>query len=1313
MAILIMLGVILFTLLTSVSASDLNESAVSEIEDSLNDEIAVSDDDFQDVLNEKTVDNDDSDILNVNHTPKTFNDIKSSVENANDGDTIVLDGYYSFPESIEVEKTLHFIGINNATVDGGSNVQLFEIGYVNNVTFKNIKFQNGHDSNDGGAIYKATRGYTVENCIFINNYAYYGGALYNPDFAINCTFINNDASMGGSGMTGGTAINCRFIYNKKAPLRYANAVNCSFINNTNQGFSGGAICNGDAENCIFINNSAHSGGAIAFGNAVNCSFFNNDAGDGGAMYGGSAVNCSFINNYASTGGAVYSSSKIENCRFINNSATEEGGAVGTSTIFNSTFINNTAQHGGAVENSNVTYSSFTNNSANERGGAIYIGYKYTKMSYSIIDCIFNNNSAEDAGAIYCYDGLGLNVFNCTFNNSTSAKGDCIYVYKNIKYDIADSIFDVAPTSLDYYYNSFLYAGDVFIVFGNEGTLVVNLSDVRGPLCDKTITISINTHEYNITTDQVGIAVFNITKYITDIGKYNTQVAFAGYEHNIPISLNVTVTLSVLHHTELNAADLTFFNGEEGILVANLSDDRGVLVGKTVIFTVNKVNHNVPTDSNGMAILNISQYLTKPGNYVIPIAFAGDEENTNASINATVIIERHVASLIVNNLSIYNGENAILIANLTNANGPLEGKLITLFVNGGNCTNRTDSNGLAYFNVKDYFNDMGQFDVTLNFEGDDYDEAASANAKVIINKYLPTISVNNLSIIRGDDGILTVSLSNVLGPLSNKVVYFKINNRKYNKTTYSNGVVTFNIKNYITNLGAHDVEVGFDGDTLNMPISTNARVNMNSYIGNLSVTQSGKYYHDTTLTFKLTNVRTGESIPYAPITLKFSNDESVDLITDTNGVATHLITFDPATYSLTARVTTPNVDVNQVVLNDIEIEKVVGNINITQVGTSRILKVVLYNPSNGDLYRNIEVNLQFSNDEKADVSTDDEGIAKFNIPFEKGIYSVLASVSPIYGEFANAEMYGINITTEYEPDVNNTFYSKISFGNPIVFDYSKSGSTTFSILGGKVGEISVIGHKEAKITLTGNVITVSNLAVGSYKLLLKTIPDENYYANESTVDITVNKVSAVVSASKITVALKKSGIWKVTIVDSKTGKPISNLKLTIKVYTGKKYKTVTVTTNSKGVATYQTKKLSKGTHKIVVSSSHPGYRLNTFTSSIKVIKQKKLTFKVSKQKNPDSSSVVFRVFHKGKAVNGVKLNLLVYTGKKIVKTIKLKTTTVKKKKGIVGYTTNELSVGTHKVKLVPASIKYSGSKKSKLKLTKSQVSKPAVSSKISG
>ena len=292
-------------------------------------------------------------------------------------------------------------------------------------------------------------------------------------------------------------------------------------------------------------------------------------------------------------------------------------------------------------------------------------------------------------------------------------------------------------------------------------------------------------------------------------------------------------------------------------------------------------------------------------------------------------------------------------------------------------------------------------------------------------------------------------------------------------------------------------------------------------------------------------------------------------------------------------------------------------------------------------------------------------------------------------------------------------SNVNFHAGMIFEYGASGTIYVTVDGGEIvkDKIKVNGHPEAKIEFKNNVITVSNLPVGTFKLTVTTVPDDDHFSVNRDLKVTVKKATAVIKASKITVALKKGSLWSIKLINSKTGQPISNMKLTLKVFTGKKYKKVTVTTNSKGEATYQTKKLSKGNHKVVVSASDSRYNFNTLTSSIKVVKQTPLSFKVKPNIGKDGSSLSITVTHKNKGKNGVKINLLVYEGKKLVKTVTLKTKTKGKYKGVCGWGTNMLSVGTHKIVIKPAEIIYGGSKTVNMKIMASAKKYPNWETKI--
>ena len=116
---------------------------------------------------------------------------------------------------------------------------------------------------------------------------------------------------------------------------------------------------------------------------------------------------------------------------------------------------------------------------------------------------------------------------------------------------------------------------------------------------------------------------------------------------------------------------------------------------------------------------------------------------------------------------------------------------------------------------------------------------------------------------------------------------------------------------------------------------------------------------------------------------------------------------------------------------------------------------------------------------------------------------------------------------------------------------------------------------------------SKLAIGTHKVEI-TSSSADYNVKKTTSSIKVAKAKTTVSAPKVTAKVKKSKYFKVTVKNKATKKVVKNIKVKVKVYTGKKFKTYTVKTNSKGLAKLNTKSLKVGKHKVVVSSGNSKY-----------------------------------------------------------------------------------------------------------------------------
>ena len=169
---------------------------------------------------------------------KNFTTIQKLIDNANNGDTITIEGSYAgFGIPIRINKSnLTLIGHNYATLDAK---ELSNILYItaNNVTIKNILFKNGYGM-IGSAVYIYDNG-TVTNCNFTNNKATeYGGAIYfnNNGTVTKCNFTNNSAILAGAiYINNGTVTNCNFINcsGEFAKVIYAESgtiiSNCNFV----------------------------------------------------------------------------------------------------------------------------------------------------------------------------------------------------------------------------------------------------------------------------------------------------------------------------------------------------------------------------------------------------------------------------------------------------------------------------------------------------------------------------------------------------------------------------------------------------------------------------------------------------------------------------------------------------------------------------------------------------------------------------------------------------------------------------------------------------------------------------------------------------------------------------------------------------------------------------------------------------------------------------------------------------------------------------------------------------------------------------
>ncbi len=279
----------------------------------------------------------------------------------------------------------------------------------------------------------------VENTIFRNNTAVFGGSIYALWSTVtveNTTFTNNSARGNGGA-----------VYAMRSTVTVENT---TFTSNS---ADGGAAVSADSstvtvEYTTFTSNSAVDGGAVYADSSTvavdNTTFTSNSAVLGGgavcAGYGSTVTveYTTFTSNSAWNGGAVHaehsSTVTVEYTSFTSNSAwnggavsAEDDNTVAIVTIENTTFADNTASNdaGGAIQvigclNITMDMVTFKHNNAKDKGGALFA---QNNKLIIMIDTSFSINSGLAGGAIYAEDISDMTVMDSEFINNTVDTGE--------------------------------------------------------------------------------------------------------------------------------------------------------------------------------------------------------------------------------------------------------------------------------------------------------------------------------------------------------------------------------------------------------------------------------------------------------------------------------------------------------------------------------------------------------------------------------------------------------------------------------------------------------------------------------------------------------------------------------------------------------------------------------------------------------------------------------------------------------------------------------------------------------------------------
>ena len=225
-------------------------------------------------------------------------------------------------------------------------------------------------------------------------------------------------------------------------------------------------------------------------------------------------------------------------------------------------------------------------------------------------------------------------------------------------------------------------------------------------------------------------------------------------------------------------------------------------------------------------------------------------------------------------------------------------------------------------------------------------------------------------------------------------------------------------------------------------------------------------------------------------------------------------------------------------------------------------------------------------------------------------------------------------------------------------------------------ISAANASENRNNATGVVVNNESIS-DSMSIFNESAASNGSAQTELTKSNSAEPESISLSVSKLSTTYGSGKYFKVKVIDSKAKKPVANVKLILKVYSGKKYKKITAATDSNGIAKYYASNLGIGSHKVAINVKDSKKFLSKMKYSSIKISRAKLKISAPKITGYYKESKRYKIAVKNreskKPMKSIKVMIKVFTGKKYKK-YSLKTD----KKGIVSFNMKSLPKGKHKV-----------------------------------
>lgn len=222
-----------------------------------------------------------------------------------------------------------------------------------------------------------------------------------------------------------------------------------------------------------------------------------------------------------------------------------------------------------------------------------------------------------------------------------------------------------------------------------------LDDGKAPLVNKTVSFTINSNEFNVTTNKNGNAILplNFSK-----GTYTIKYKFNESGYN-PVESSSKIMIITTKTSKFTASKYTAYVGVSNAFKVVLKVDGIPLSGRKVSFLINGVTYDRLTNSKGEASLAIG---LKKGVYPIKFTYVGEKNINKASGSSQITVKKGmpVSMYKANSMTLYHKTLGQFKIKLVDVRGnTIKNKVVKFTINGKTYSKKTNSNGIATLDIK--------------------------------------------------------------------------------------------------------------------------------------------------------------------------------------------------------------------------------------------------------------------------------------------------------------------------------------------------------------------------------------------------------------------------------------------------------------------------------------------------------------------------------------------------------------------------------------------------------------------------------------